>query len=208
MLFYVRDRKNIVPRKPFDIAQKENIKVNEIGTKTYSTYNQGLEKPVRNGLVDEKLKNAVSSTTAQKNSLDVGPPREYFSNKASNRPMSEPSLKASVSKDPSERLSFPPPSLGQCLIPSASSPSNNNVDTSNLEVGATVKAGSNVSDSNDGGISNKDISTLVSISPSFDVPQNFDAAKNVSVETSQKVNGYLNSLHITAPCYRYLGFYL
>ncbi|XP_015892670.2 ubiquitin carboxyl-terminal hydrolase 23 isoform X2 [Ziziphus jujuba] len=185
MLFYVRDRKNIVSWKPFDIAQKEN-KVNEIGTKTYSTYNQGLKKPVQNGLVDDRLKNTVSSTTEKKNAFDIGPPRESFSSKVSDCPMSEPSLKASLSKDPSERLSFPPPSLGQCLIPSSSSPSNNNVDASNLEVGTTVNVGSNVNDSNEGGNSNKDFSTLISTSPNCKDLQSFDTAKNVIDETSQK----------------------
>ncbi|KAL9326087.1 hypothetical protein ACSQ67_006732 [Phaseolus vulgaris] len=37
MLFYVRDRKSIVPRKPVDIAKKENVKSNVNGNKESST---------------------------------------------------------------------------------------------------------------------------------------------------------------------------
>lgn len=192
MLFYVRDRRNIVPKKPLDIAQKDNIKANEIGTKIYSTYNQGSKKPVQNGLVDNISNSAVSSTAATpKNALDVGPLGVSVSNEALNCPTSEPSLKAPLSKDLSERISLP--SQEQCLIPSAPSPSGN-VAASKLEVGGTTTVGTDVNYLNGKGSSSKNFSTLVSTTPSLKDSQSSDAAKNVVVETSEKVNEYFNFL--------------
>ncbi|KAF3452960.1 hypothetical protein FNV43_RR03393 [Rhamnella rubrinervis] len=184
MLFYVRDRRNIVTRKPLDIAQKENIKANEIGTKIYSTHNQEAKKPVQNGLVDNKSKNAVSSTAAtQKNALDIGPLGVSISDEALNCPTSEPSLKAPLSKDLSERISLP--GQDQCLTPSVPSPSGN-VDTSKLEVGGITTVGTDVNYLNEKGSSSKNFSTLVSTAPSLKDSQSSDAAKNVVVETSER----------------------
>lgn len=202
MLFYVRDRRNIVSKKPLDIAQKENIKAHEIGTKIYSTYNQGAKKPVQNGLVNNRSNNAVSSTAAtQKNALDVGPLGATISKEALNCPTSEPSLKAPLS----ERISLP--SQEQCLIPSAPSPSGN-IDISKLEVGGITTVGTEVNYLNEKGSSSENFSTLVSTTPSLKDSQSTDATKNVIVETSEKVTEYFNSLNSPYPLLKLSSFSL
>jgi ubiquitin carboxyl-terminal hydrolase 36/42 len=65
MLFYVRDRRNIVPRKPpTDVAQKENLKANANGNRTSSTFNQGSKETVQNGPVGPVEKQLSSATPA------------------------------------------------------------------------------------------------------------------------------------------------
>lgn len=203
MLFYVRDRGNIVPKKPLDIAQKENIKANEIGTKVYSSHNQGSQKFVQNGFIDIKSNNAVASTIAvQKNVLDVGHSGMFISNEALNCPTSGPSLKVPFSKDLSA-----PSSQKQCLIPAAACPSNN-VDTSKFEVCGTTTVGTNVNNLNEKGSSSKNFSTLVSTIPNFKDSQSSGAAKNVAVETSVKVDGYFNFLNSLYPFLKLSSFSL
>ena len=59
MLFYVRDRKNIVPKKPVDIAQKENMKANVNANKAALNSNQALKKElIPTGQAETLLSNA------------------------------------------------------------------------------------------------------------------------------------------------------
>lgn len=43
MLFYVRDRRTVVPKKPVDVALKENIKASTNLNRTGSVVNRGLK---------------------------------------------------------------------------------------------------------------------------------------------------------------------
>lgn len=78
MLFYVRDRKSIVPRKPVDIAKKENVKSNVNGNKESSTSSHVLMEypnvPAENKFCTEpflteeekkKMSNVDSSTSVK-----------------------------------------------------------------------------------------------------------------------------------------------
>ncbi|CAL0307069.1 unnamed protein product [Lupinus luteus] len=80
MLFYVRDRKSIVPRKPVDIAKKENMKVNLNANRDSSTSHQ-LLKAVTNGPVDNK-----SCLTAEgQKKLSNGPLNENANKESSHQ---------------------------------------------------------------------------------------------------------------------------
>lgn len=88
MLFYVRDRSNVVPRKPLNLSQKENIKTIEYGIKTPAANNQPLKRPVQNGSTEVKPNGLASSVSlAQKDTSDVGPPRIPLSNGTLKRPV-------------------------------------------------------------------------------------------------------------------------
>lgn len=75
MLFYVRDRRNLVPRKtPTDLSQKENLTANANGNRTSSAFNQGLKETVKNGPVENQLSGATTATAVtQKDASNVGP---------------------------------------------------------------------------------------------------------------------------------------
>lgn len=64
MLFYVRDRKSIVPRKPGDIAKKENMKTNVNGNRESLTSSHVL-KEYPNGPSENKYFSEPSSLTAE-----------------------------------------------------------------------------------------------------------------------------------------------
>ncbi|OIW19497.1 hypothetical protein TanjilG_06952 [Lupinus angustifolius] len=77
MLFYVRDRKGIVPRKPVDIAKQENMKLNVNANRDSSTSNQVL-KEVTNGPMENKSCESCLITEPQKNMSNVGSTRVPF----------------------------------------------------------------------------------------------------------------------------------
>lgn len=88
MLFYVRDRSNVVPRKPLNVSQKENIKTNEYGIKIPAANNQPLKRLVQNGSTEVKPNGIASCVSvAQKDTSDVGPPRMPLSNGTLKRPV-------------------------------------------------------------------------------------------------------------------------
>ncbi|KAF1887570.1 hypothetical protein Lal_00040624 [Lupinus albus] len=78
MLFYVRDRKGIVPRKPIDIAKQENMNLNVNANRDSSTSNQVL-KEVTNGPMENK---SCSITESQKNMSNVYSTRVSFTKDA------------------------------------------------------------------------------------------------------------------------------
>lgn len=55
MLFYVRDRTNVAPRKPINIAQKENSNAILIGKRSFSMLNQNPKEQTQNGPGEKKL---------------------------------------------------------------------------------------------------------------------------------------------------------
>ena len=96
MLFYVRDRKGIVPRKPVDIVKKENMKVNVNGNGNSTASNQVL-KEVPNGLVENKSCGESSLTAeTQKNMSNVDSSRVSFTKDGQVQQKSCPSLAESL----------------------------------------------------------------------------------------------------------------
>ncbi|TKY54703.1 Ubiquitin carboxyl-terminal hydrolase 23 [Spatholobus suberectus] len=78
MLFYVRDRKSVVPRKPVDIAKKENMKTNVNGNRESSTSSHVL-KEYPNGPTENKFCSRPSLTAeAEKKMSNVDPSRASF----------------------------------------------------------------------------------------------------------------------------------
>ncbi|XP_009366168.1 ubiquitin carboxyl-terminal hydrolase 23 [Pyrus x bretschneideri] len=73
MLFYVRDRRNIIPRKPVEVARKENFNANGAGLKTPSTNNQGSKVPIQNGSVEGRSSGPSSSIVVTQKSIIVPP---------------------------------------------------------------------------------------------------------------------------------------
>ncbi|KAM1154996.1 hypothetical protein EV1_025712 [Malus domestica] len=73
MLFYVRDRRNIIPRKPVEVARKENFNANGAGLKTPSTNNQGSKVPVQNVSVEGRSSGPSSSIVVTQKSTIVPP---------------------------------------------------------------------------------------------------------------------------------------
>ena len=186
MLFYVRDRKNIVPRKPVDFSQKENIKANENRSKTCSTSNQVLTRPVQNGSVEVRS-NSVGpfATLSQKDAPNVGPRKISPSNEGSDQPKFEHS-QTSLTKDLSERLHLLPKNSEHCLKPS-DSPSKNG-DACKLETG-TATAPADTNDLNEKGSSNKNLTVPVVTSPNLEEIQSSTSAKQTTEKISQEVTG-------------------
>ncbi|OIW18627.1 hypothetical protein TanjilG_13379 [Lupinus angustifolius] len=120
MLFYVRDRKSIVPRKPVDIAKKENMKVNvnlNVNANRDSSTSHHELKAVTNGPVDNK---SCLTPVAQKK-LPNGPLNENANKDSSNQ------VFKGVTNGPVENKS----SSESCLI--AEPPKNtSNVDSSRV----------------------------------------------------------------------------
>lgn len=67
MLFYVRDRRNIVTKKTVDVIQKESMATNPLGSKGYNNLNHGLKETIQNEFLGKKLNDSISAA-AQKDS--------------------------------------------------------------------------------------------------------------------------------------------
>lgn len=74
MLFYVRDRKSIAPRKPVDIVKEDNMKSNVTGNRDSSILNHVL-KEYTNGPVENKFCGKPLTAEDQKNSPNADPSR-------------------------------------------------------------------------------------------------------------------------------------
>ncbi|PON92273.1 Ubiquitinyl hydrolase [Trema orientale] len=178
MLFYVRDRRNVIPKKPIDVSLKENIKANENRAKTCSTPNQVLSRPVQNGSVEVRSNSVASSATVtQKDLLNVGPPKISSLNEGLDQPKSEP-------KDLSERFPLLTKNSEQCLKPSDFP--TKNVDACKLETGTTTAA-ANTNDLNEKS-SHKDFSVSVVTSPNLEENQSSAPTKHITNKISQENN--------------------
>ncbi|XP_057421727.1 ubiquitin carboxyl-terminal hydrolase 23-like isoform X2 [Lotus japonicus] len=115
MLFYVRDRKSIVPRKPVDIAKKENINTIVNGIRDSSTSNHVL-KEYPNGLVEPTLSAKTMKNMSNADLLGVSVSKDTLveqkyslvlaeSMKQDNKPASELSSCAQIMKDSPQSLS-------------------------------------------------------------------------------------------------------
>ncbi|RZB55727.1 ubiquitin carboxyl-terminal hydrolase 23-like isoform X2 [Glycine soja] len=162
MLFYVRDRKSIVPRKPVDIAKKENMKTNLNVNRESSTSNHVL-KEYPNGTVENKAEKGA--LVLQKHSVILA--ENLIQSK---RHGSELSSKAQAQKDSPDELSVAKSELG-CL----SSLDHSGKDYSlphNLK-SLTAPVGKN-SLRNENVISKEGIKDSPSIVPSSTNPQNVE----------------------------------
>lgn len=106
MLFYVRDRKSIVPRKPVDIAKKENMKTNLNVNRESSTSNHVLQE-YPNGTIENKAEK--DALVLQKHNVILAE-----SLMQSKRHGSELSSKAQAQNDSPDGLSVAKSELG-CL---------------------------------------------------------------------------------------------
>ena len=199
MLFYVRDRRNIVPRKmPTDVAQKENFKATSNGNRTSSTFNQGLKETVKNGPVQNRLSGATSATdVTRKDTSNVGPSMAPLMKEAPVKKnnslimteclvakkdsVSEPFSKVPLSNNPQEGLPVTNIKSREGVSPSAPSGKG---DAPNLENTPEGK----ISDDNENRSSKKDLRVSVATSPNFNDPQSSSTSKLVTDETSQKVS--------------------
>lgn len=184
MLFYVRDRRNIALKKPNNVIQRENIKLNDNGTRICSNSNQDLKRQVQNGSVQNRSIDTVSSAVVRQDELDISLVKTTHSNEAPSHPVPESPLQPSLSKLPSEGVS---PSSNARQIPSPTS----NCDASSVIKGATTTTGWFTNNYNAKESSNKCSDVLVAISsPKFEDPQN--SVKHVRDQALHKVGRYFS----------------
>lgn len=199
MLFYVRDRKNIVPRKPTDIVQKENLKANVNGNKTCSIVSQPPKDHPQSCPTQNGGHGTDSSAAARhKAAVNGGLSKETHLKSASVQParvlvecsvpkkdtLSEPSARASLPKNPLEGLSIPNADQGKSSQPSLLSNISNDFPH-NTENNATA-ATAYVNYSKQSGGSKNDMEISLATLPNCNETQTF-ASKLVN-ESSQKIN--------------------
>uniref|UniRef100_A0A2N9H3W0 Uncharacterized protein n=1 Tax=Fagus sylvatica TaxID=28930 RepID=A0A2N9H3W0_FAGSY len=182
------------PRKPpTDVAQKDNLKAKANGNRTSSTFNQGSKETVQNGPVEKQLNSATPAAAIRKDASNGVPSMAPLVKEASVQKdnglspwpkkdsVSENFSKAPLSNNPPEGLPVSNPKLIEGLSPSASSC---NGDVPNF--GSTAKG--KIDDYNEKGKLKKDLRVSVAMSPSFNDAQSSSTAKNVTDETSHKIN--------------------
>ncbi|KAK6236918.1 hypothetical protein QUC31_020718 [Theobroma cacao] len=198
MLFYVRDRRNIAPRKPVDILQRDNSKANVNGK---SVFNQNLKDEVHTGSVENKLCAAGNSAIMnKKDNVNGGLSKDTSMKQVPSQRnnvhlMAEssvlkkesvfPSSNGSLLKDQSQ-ATVSNPIHGENLQLSAHSVVDN-VDSSNIE-NSTVTIGAKDSDCNERGNSKRDFGVPMTMSPNCGGPQNLATDKLATREPSQKIN--------------------
>lgn len=80
MLFYVRDRKNVVAKNH---VQKENMVMNAIGNAAYSKLNLVSEEKIQYGPNEKRINGCLSAALSGKDALVSPPPKEIPSEKVS-----------------------------------------------------------------------------------------------------------------------------
>lgn len=197
MLFYVRDRKNIVPRKPTDVVQKENLKANVNGNKTCSIVRQPAKDRPQSCPTQNGGHGADSSAAARHKAVNGGLSKETHLKSASVQPaqvlversvpkketLLEPSARASLPKNPSEGLSIPNPDQGKSSQPSV--PSNISDDLAYSTENYATAATAYVNYSKESGGSKNDMEISLTTLPNCNETQTF-ASKLVN-ESSQKI---------------------
>ena len=193
MLFYVRDRKTIVPRKPVDVVQKESMKATFGNNFADLVAKQFSNECVGGGLIGNRLEATGSPAAMNKKdassvvtSSEIHPKDTSF--QQSNR---QTLLKvdsyletssAPLSTDPSKLANS---HLGECLPPSTASLNSNNVGPK-LE-NASVITEAKTSDCKEPFSSSSG-------------PQSSAIDKLVTRETSQKVNRCFMPVMSLSPC--------
>lgn len=197
MLFYVRDRKNIVPRKPIDVVQKENSKANVNGNKTCSIVSQPPKDhpqscPTQNGGhgadAAARHKPAVNGGLSKETHLkqvSVGPAQVLVERSVPKKDtLSEPSARAPLPKNPSEGLSNPNADQGKSSQPSVPSTISNGIPHNTENNATAATAYENYSKEN--GNSKNDLEISLTTLPYCNGTQTF-ASKLVN-RSSQKIN--------------------
>ncbi|KAJ0031546.1 hypothetical protein Pint_14437 [Pistacia integerrima] len=199
MLFYVRDRRNVAPKKPIDVVQKDDLKANVNGNKPSLILSQQSKEHLQSSRIENGVCGADSSSVKQKNAVNGGLSKEAHLKEASSQPgripmqssvpKKEPVLEtyssAPLQKDPSVGLPFPNLGQGKSLQPSASS-LNSNGGIPNIENNTTIATKEKANFKNNLGVS-------VTVSSNCNGHQNSASNKILTTETSQKINGVSNA---------------
>lgn len=187
MLFYVRDRRNIIPRKPVDVTQKEYFKSNVAGNKIAPTDNNLSKEPIQKNLVERRSSELVSSI-AQKDASTIVPRvphlKESSVNQNNGHIVTEPK-KEPVSKSFSKASSSKGPlgGLGEDMLPSTPLPSSKGGIS--VSVNAMVATtGAKINDCNEKASSNDNESVSIMISPTVKDPEIFEASNEISQNVS------------------------
>lgn len=189
ILFYVRDRRNIIPRKPVDVTQKEYFKSNVAGNKIAPTDNNLSKEPIQKNLVERRSSELVSSI-AQKDASTIVPRVPHLKESSVNQnnghivtenmvPKKEP-----VSKSFSKASSKGPlGGLGEDMLPSTPLPSSKGGIS--VSVNAMVATtGAKINDCNEKASSNDNESVSIMISPTVKDPEIFEASNEISQNVS------------------------
>ncbi|BBH08604.1 ubiquitin-specific protease 23, partial [Prunus dulcis] len=181
MLFYVRDRRNIIPRKPVEVARKENF--NSAGFKNRSTSNQGSKELVQNVSVEGRSSGLASSVVAiQKDESNIVPPMVPLLKGASVK-----SQITAEKMDPLKELSLPNPKLGKYMLQSSSFPSSNG-GASDPEIATAATTDANKNDLNKRGSSIENSGVSIVIATNVKDPESLEAAKPIPDEASPDNN--------------------
>lgn len=192
MLFYVRDRKNIVSRKPADV-QKENLKVNVNGKKTCSIVSQQPKGHAQSCQTENGVQGADSATVVKQNDVVVGGlSKEICLKETSIQPgrvsvpkkdaLLEPASRAPLPKNSAE-VTVPNPDQGKSLEPLNVKSNGVSHETKNNAAAASL------SNLKENGTSKTDVKVSLTTLPNCNGSQSSATNKLVTSETSQKVIG-------------------
>ncbi|KAJ6355270.1 hypothetical protein OIU77_005789 [Salix suchowensis] len=196
MLFYVRDRKNVVARKPVDVVKKESMKATLGSNFANLVAKQFSKEHMDNGLIGNRLESANSSAAVNKKnassavtSSEIYPKEALFQQNNRQKLLKvHPALETSrvPLAFPSEGASLANSELRECMPPSTPSMNSNKIDPKPEETHTITEAKTsdcNVPSNSSSGLKNYAIDKLV---------------RN---ETSQKINVGLNvGVSSQVPC--------
>lgn len=215
MLFYVRDRKNIAPKKSIDGIHKENLKANGIGNNT--SPGQRLKGNLQNCQTQNGVYNPESSVSksainselskeaAVKEASSQLTNKQILVEKSSKKDaLSEPSQNMSVVKAPSEIRALLKSGQGEKLQRSAPSVDiNSDVSSNGKAVTASI---ANISNSKENGSAKNISEFLVPNLPCCNGSHNSATDLTTENDASQKVNGCLNLSLDFCPAVLLLGW--
>ncbi|XP_061990317.1 ubiquitin carboxyl-terminal hydrolase 23 isoform X1 [Rosa rugosa] len=194
MLFYVRDRRNIIPRKPVDVAQKEYFKPNGTVNKITPTDDHLSKEPIRKIAVAGRS-NDLASTVAQKDASAIVPRVSHLKEASVNQnnghivgqnmvrkkeAISESSSKVSLSEGSLG-------GLGENMPPSTLLPSRKTGASDSASAVAST-TGAKLNDCNEKASSNDNDRVSIMISPTVKDPEILKASKPVQDEIPQNKN--------------------
>ncbi|XP_050388212.1 ubiquitin carboxyl-terminal hydrolase 23 isoform X2 [Argentina anserina] len=186
MLFYVRDRRNVIPRKPVDVTQKEYFKPNGIGSKITPVDNHLSKEPIRNISAPARSSDLASSI-AQKDASSIAPRvsqlKEASVNQNNGHIVTQNVVRKKETISESLKVSQSESSLKENISPSTTLPSSK----TSMSDSATAMAftnGAKINDCNDKASSNDDDRVSIMISPAVIDPEIFKASKPVQDDIS------------------------
>ncbi|XP_038698164.1 ubiquitin carboxyl-terminal hydrolase 23 isoform X2 [Tripterygium wilfordii] len=210
MLFYVRDRRDIVPRKPVDIIQKEISKPNLNVNQSCSSLNQPSKDSAQNGsaenglcgasCVAESKKDAVIQSSSEK----TIPKKEPFLHnydqvktkclELKKGPIRNPSSTAPSPTKPSE---VSKPDVGKDMPPLMFSVESNG-NTPKVDI-AIPKVGAITNEQDENTRSNEDLSVSATTSDNCIDPSNSATEKLAKVDSLQKISVSESAVSIMGP---------